>query len=162
MKRLLIVCGVIMAIAILVLAWMALDDLVGLPPGALTATRIVVTRRRMLQYAQSHNQLPHLLSELPILPGYDNDVIDEWGGVIAYEVSPSGLVTLTSLGRDGKIGGSGRDQDMATTFPSHDEQGRRRDPTMMQSCCLKMAAEPQALDDLKRNPAKENTAAGSL
>jgi hypothetical protein len=128
MKRLLIVCGVIMAIAILVLAWMALDDLVGIPPGALTASRIILTKRRILQYAQSHNELPHSLSELPILPGYDNEVIDEWGREIAYEVSPSGLVTLTSLGRDGKIGGSGRDQDTATTFPSHDEQGRWSDP----------------------------------
>jgi len=106
---------------------LALDDLVGIPPRVLTATRMWVIKRRILQFTQSHNQLPSSLSDLPIMTGYDNSVSDEWGHVMAYEVSPSGLVTLTSLGRDGKIGGSGKDADMVATFPSHDAQGKWSD-----------------------------------
>jgi hypothetical protein len=127
MKRLVIVCLVVAGIAVSVLAWLALDDLGWIPPRDLTATRKWVIKRRILQFAQSHNQLPYSLSDLPIMTGYDNSVTDEWGRVIAYEVSSSGLVTLTSLGRDGKIGGSGKDADMVATFLSHDVQGRWSD-----------------------------------
>ena len=122
MKRALIVCSLIAAIAILVLAWLALDDFIGFPPGSVTISTMEFTERRILQFAKSHNQLPHSLSDLPIMPGYDNSVSDEWGRVIKYEVSPSGDVTLTSLGRDGKVGGSGKDADMVISFlwtPSH-------------------------------------------
>jgi hypothetical protein len=130
MKRLLIVCSVIVGIAILVLAWRALDDLIGIPPRGVTWSRMWLTKRRILQYALSHNQLPRSLSDLPIMPGYDNSVDDEWGRPITYEVSPSGVVTLTSLGRDGKVGGSGEDADMIATFPSHDAQGRWSDESV--------------------------------
>jgi Type II secretion system (T2SS), protein G len=124
MKRLVII---IAGIAFGVFAWMELDDFIGIPPRVLTATRMWVVKRRILQYAHSHNQLPHSLSELPIMQGYDNDVEDEWGRMIAYLVSPSGLVTLTSLGRDRKQGGTGKDADMVATFPSRDGQGNWSD-----------------------------------
>jgi hypothetical protein len=127
MKRLVIVCFVVAGVAVSVLAWLALDDFVGIPPRALTATRMWGVKRRILQFAHSHNQLPYALSDLPIMTGYDNSVSDEWGRLIAYKVSSSGSVTLTSLGRDGKIGGSGKDADMVATFPSQDVQGRWSD-----------------------------------
>jgi len=127
MKRLVIIIIVIAGIAFGVFAWMELDDFIGIPPRVLTATRMWVVKRRILQYAHSHNQLPRSLSELPIMQGYDNDVEDEWGRMITYEVSPSGLVTLTSLGRDGKRGGTGKDADMVATFPSRAGQGNWSD-----------------------------------
>ncbi len=127
MKREAIIIIVIAAVAFAVFAWMALDDLVGIPPRSLTATRMWVVKRRILRYAHSHNQLPRSLSDLPIMQGFVNDIRDEWGRVIAYAVSPSGLVTLTSLGRDGKSGGTGKDADMVATFPSHDGQGKWSD-----------------------------------
>ena len=116
MKRWIIVCGVILGVAILVLAWLALDDFIGLPPGSVTITRISLTHRRIVQFVRSHKQLPHSLSDLPIVSGYDNSVIDEWGRMIMYEASPSGDITLTSLGRDGKVGGSGKDKDLIDSF----------------------------------------------
>ena len=128
MKRLGPVFLAVAGISILVLVGFALDDFVGIPPRALTRTRIWGIKERVLQYAHSHNQLPHFLSELPPMGGaYDDSVVDEWGRPIAYTVSASGLVTLTSLGRDGKVGGSGKDADMIGTFASHDSQGRWSD-----------------------------------
>jgi len=128
MKRLFIVCGVVVVgiagVYALVLGGMALDDFVGFPPGSATANTMLSTKGRILEFAQSHDQLPHSLSDLPARQGYDNSIVDEWGRRIAYEVSPSGLVTLTSLGRDGKRGGTGKDTDLVLTFPSHDLQGR--------------------------------------
>ena len=123
-KCLLIACIVIAVIAVSVLAFLVLDDLVGLEPRGLTVTRICLIKGRIFQYARSHNQLPHSLSDLPLTPGYDNSICDGWGRAIAYEVSPSGLVTLTSRGRDGKVGGSDKDADMVATFPTRDAQGR--------------------------------------
>jgi hypothetical protein len=124
MKRLTIIIIVIAGIAIGVFALMALEDFIGIPPRALTGTRMWVVKRRILQYAHSHNQLPQALSDLPEMGGFDNSVSDAWGRIFRYELLPSGDVRLTSLGRDGKVGGSGNDADMIATFPSHDAQGR--------------------------------------
>ncbi len=88
-----------------------------------TETTMWVIKRRILRFAQSHNKLPQSLSELPNMTGYDNSVSDQWGRAITYEVSSSGLVTLTSLGRDGKVDGSGKGGDIVATFPSHDTKG---------------------------------------
>jgi len=121
------VVGGIAGIAGGVFAFMALDDFIGIPPRALTATRMWGIKRRVLQYAHSHNQLPHGLSDLPVMAGYDNSIYDEWGRAFSYEILPAGDVRLTSLGRDGKIGGSGKDADFVATFPSHDAQGRWSD-----------------------------------
>jgi hypothetical protein len=114
----------ITVIAVGVFAWMVLDESVGFPPQTLTANRMWLIKRRILRFAQSHNQLPHSLSDLPVMMGYDNSTRDEWGRDIAYDVSALGLVTLTSLGRDGRIGGTGKNADMVATFTSHDTQGR--------------------------------------
>ena len=120
--------GIVAAgIAVCVLVFIALDEAIRIPPRVLTETRMWVVKRRILRDARSHNQLPHALSELPKMEGYDNHIWDEWGRVLIYEVLPSGDIRLTSLGRDGKVGGSGKDQDMVTTFPSHDAQGRWSD-----------------------------------
>ncbi len=118
-----IVVASIAGIAVVVFALMALDDFIGVPSRAITGTRMWVVKRRILQYAHSHNQLPSTLSVLPVMDGYDNGVRDEWGRIFIYEVSPSGDVRLTSFGRDGKVGGSGKDADMIAVFPSHDAHG---------------------------------------
>jgi hypothetical protein len=117
----------IAGIALAFSAWMVLDDFVGLPPGSLTSTRVFVTKRRILQFAHSQNRLPDSLSELPLMTGYDNSLQDEWGRAITYDVTPTGVVTLSSLGRDDKIGGAGKDEDLNSSFSSHDSQGRWAD-----------------------------------
>jgi hypothetical protein len=124
MKRAPVIFIIIGLVAVFVLAFWALDDLVRIPPRGLTATRMWGIKRRILEFAVSHNQLPRSLDNLPIMQGYDNSISDEWGRPITYKFSPLGLVTLTSLGRDGKVGGFGIDADMVATFSSHDGQGR--------------------------------------
>ena len=120
MKRLIIILAFVIA-GVAVLAFMLVDTI---PPRSLTATRMMVLQRRILQFAHSHGELPHSLTGLPEIQGKDNGIQDGWGRDIILEVSSSGIVTLHSLGRDGVVGGSGEDADMIGTFPSRDEQGR--------------------------------------
>jgi hypothetical protein len=89
-------------------------------PRELTATRMWVIKRRILQYAHSYNQMPYSLSDLLTIEGYDNSIEDGWGRVITSKVSPLGTVTLISLGRDGKVGGSGNNADLVAIFTYRD------------------------------------------
>jgi hypothetical protein len=134
MKRSLIAClvivGVVWACAVVyagIWVFRALDDFIGIPPQALTYTRMVVTKARILEYAQAHDHLPPDLSVLPPHPEKDCSVEDEWRRKIIYEVDSSGTVTLKSLGRDGKVGGAGVGADIICGFHSHDAQGKWSD-----------------------------------
>lgn len=82
----------------------------------LTRTRITLTEVRVKDYWQSNNRLPGQLSDLTPLPNRDNSTIDGWGRQIQYtKVLPS-TFTLSSLGRDGVIGGADEDSDLTFTF----------------------------------------------
>jgi len=140
MKRTLIVCLAVVGIAFAVLGWLMLDDFIGVPPRAVTDTNMWILKRRILQFAHSHGELPHSLKDLPEMQGYYNDTRDGWGRDISFEVSTSGVVTLRSLGRDGVIGGSGEDADMIVSFPAHDSQGKWSDEMI----------------DLNHNPSYDN------
>jgi hypothetical protein len=94
-----------------------------IPPTSLTETRMLVTKRRILQYAHTHDQLPSDLSSLPPMPGYDTSVTDGWGRSLSYQTNTTGIVTLESLGRDGILGGSGADADIIHSFPIRDARG---------------------------------------
>jgi len=93
------------------------------PPKALTETRMFVTKRRILQYAHTHDQLPPDLASLPPMPGYDTSITDGWGRTFIYQTNTTGIVTLESLGRDGIVGGSGADADIIHAFPTRDSHG---------------------------------------
>ena len=121
MKRLLII------LAAVVLASCIVERI---PPGALTETRMHVLKRRVLQYAQAHGQLPASLAVLPPMKGYDSSVQDGWKRDIIFEVSASGVVLFCSLGRDAAVGGSGDDADIIRSFPAHDRQGKWSDETV--------------------------------
>ena len=127
MKRLLIVCLIVVGIVVAVAACRVLDESIRIPPRSLTNTTMWVLKRRILQFAHSHGELPHTLTALPEMQGYDTSTRDEWGRDIVFEVSTSGIVTLRSLGRDGVVGGSGNDADMIGSFPSRDADGRWND-----------------------------------
>jgi uncharacterized membrane protein YpjA len=98
MKRLFFFCVAVAALsAVIMFAFMKIS------PRELTATRMWVIKRRILQYAHSYNQMPYSLSDLLTIEGYDNSIEDGWGRVITSKVSPLGTVTLISLGRDGRL-----------------------------------------------------------
>ena len=62
-----------------------------IPQQSLTVTRMHVVKRRILQYAHSHNQLPLDLSILPEILGYDNSIQDGWHRNLIYEVDQRAL-----------------------------------------------------------------------
>jgi len=98
-----------------------------IPQRSLTTTRMHGVKRRVLQYAQSHNQLPASLSVLPEMSGYDNSVQDSWNRNFIYEVDSTGNVTLKSYGKDGVVGGDGENADMIGVFASRDASGKWND-----------------------------------
>jgi hypothetical protein len=114
-----VLCGVVAALLF------GLVDVI--PPRALTLTRMYVLKRRVLLYAQSHNELPQSLEVLPEMEGYDNSIRDAWNRNILFEVPASGAVTFRSLGRDGLNGGNGEDADIIKSFPVRNAQEKWSD-----------------------------------
>ncbi len=96
-----------------------------IPPQALTYGSMLMIKRRVLRYAQAHNQLPKTFDELPVIPGYNNEVNDAWGRPIQYLIDGSlQTVRLISYGRDGREGGVGEDTDMIGVFVTKDKDGK--------------------------------------
>jgi len=94
-----------------------------IPPHAITVTRMQLLKRRVLQYARSHDRLPASLTALPPMEGYGGRIQDGWQRDIIFEVSGDAIV-FRSLGRDGAVGGSGEDADIVRSVASNDGQGR--------------------------------------
>ena len=118
---------IILAIVTAVVAVLAFSFVDRIPPRSLTATRMHVLKRRVLQFAQAHGELPKSLAAMPVMEGYDSSIRDGWKRDIIFEVSTSGVVTFRSLGRDGTIGGSGDDADIIRSFPARDAHGKWSD-----------------------------------
>jgi hypothetical protein len=87
-----------------------------IPPDAMTRTRMRVTQRRIIDYFSANGKLPSKLSDLPPTRGdHDTSMIDAWGRRIGYRAEPNQVI-LESMGRDGKPGGNGMDQDIFLVF----------------------------------------------
>jgi hypothetical protein len=85
----------------------------------LTVGNMLVTRRRILEFAWKNGRLPKSLAELPPMPpGYDPATVDGWGRGFDYETDAKGVVTLQSLGADNAPGGSGENTDIKGVFPA--------------------------------------------
>jgi hypothetical protein len=119
------------AVVMLAIALLAFDFVFfrtfGIPPRALTRTRMWVIKRRVLQYAHHNGSLPKRIDNLPEMPGYDNETIDWWGNSIHYEVEPDGRVVLSSEG--GSVWGYKASEGAPLTcrFPSKDPSGEWSD-----------------------------------
>jgi hypothetical protein len=99
------------------------DSLVDkIPPQCSAYTTIVVMKQRILRYARLHDSLPKSPRDLPEMPGKGSENQDAWGREILMSFA-DGKATLTSLGRDGKPGGTGEDADMSGVFPLKDKNG---------------------------------------
>ena len=126
MKRFLVILILLAPVAALVI--FSCFDL--LPARGLTAIRMETLKQRILHYARTHNEFPKTAADLPLLNSRDNTVQDGWGRDIRFEIAPNGIVTLTSLGRDGRPGGTGDDADITRTFPAHTPQGAWSEETV--------------------------------
>ena len=123
MKRIVVRLAPVAAVAAVVVV-LAVNFVAPVPPRALTAKRMQVLKRRVLQYAHSHGELPKSLAAVPRMNGYDSSFLDGWNRGIVFEVSASSVVSFRSLGRDGVRGGSGEDADILRSFPARDAQGK--------------------------------------
>jgi len=93
------------------------------PARGLTGARMEILKQRILQSARLRGELPKTPADLPPRPGADDNVQDGWGRDLTWTVSPAGIVTLHSLGRDGRPGGTGEDADITRSFPARTAQG---------------------------------------
>ncbi len=123
MKQAIIIGG----LAALVCVVFALSNIDPIPPRSVTATRMHAMKRRVLQYAKAHDELPKSLATLPKMEGYDSSLKDGWKRDILFRVADSTVVSLRSLGRDGVIGGSGEDADIVRSFRARDAGGNWSD-----------------------------------
>ena len=105
----------------LVVGAMFLVDVV--PPRSQTDCAMHMSRRRILRYAAKHNALPAKISETEEIAGYDKSIKDAWGHDLIYTIATNGDVTVMSLGKDNRLGGSNDDADMVGVFPSKKPDG---------------------------------------
>jgi hypothetical protein len=75
-----------------------------IPPQDITNSAITETTVRIHMYMTANGSYPKDLSVLPFRDGYSNRTKDGWGQILDYEVDDEGIISLKSLGRDGKPG----------------------------------------------------------
>jgi hypothetical protein len=113
------------ALIVVIVGFMAIISLMDrIPSRSRTYGAIHMCKRRIQRYAIEHNALPSSLSETKIIQGYDDSINDAWGFPIGYSVDTNGLVTLRSLGKDSKLGGTGDNEDMVGIYPSRQPNGK--------------------------------------
>ena len=105
------------------LGWLATSLVHVITPREMTATAITESLVRIHLYAQTNRALPPTLEVLPRRDGYMNRTMDGWGYELRYDISDTGIITLSSLGADQKPGGTGDNADISRTYRSHDEDG---------------------------------------
>lgn len=107
------VSRVIVAIlAMSLAAALSLSCVETIPPRAMTQTRLTIIEYRVRNYYLKHGQLPSTLTDLPPLDeNRDSSFLDGWANPIRYSTDGV-MISLLSLGRDGRIGGTGQDADL--------------------------------------------------
>lgn len=98
-----------------------------IPPPSITYSTMHMAKRRILRYAAKHDVLPKSLSQTEAISGYHSSLRDGWGRDIDYAVSSNGTVTLTSLGKDKKVGGTKESADMIGVFQTRKANGKWED-----------------------------------
>ncbi len=89
----------------------------------MTGTAISETKNRIHMHVLAHRDYPADLTRLPEREGYMNRTTDGWGRPLVYELDQAGVISLTSLGQDGELGGTGDDQDVTLRFRTRNDDG---------------------------------------
>jgi hypothetical protein len=74
-------------------------------------------------YMVEHREVPPNLAALPTRQGYMNRITDAWGRELQYSVDDKGVITLMSLGADGKLGGDGLNKDIVQRYRTRNPDG---------------------------------------
>ncbi len=113
-KQLLVVGLIALALAFIILFMLAIAD-ASIPPEDMTRSTQMFLEVRIREYFEKKRVLPRSLRELPRIERKDNSTKDGWGREMQY-LTNGNVVLLRSYGRDGKIGGKGKDVDAELTF----------------------------------------------
>jgi len=81
------------------------------PPRGRTNSAIHITEERIQMFWNEHGRLPSSTSELPDRPDKSNRTTDGWGRELGWAQIDEKTIRLSSLGKDGKPGGRGDDED---------------------------------------------------
>jgi len=128
-KSLHIVLGVTAIVISIPVAYMLLfGEFV--PANTQTALAMNNCKQRIQEYAIAHNELPKSLYDTKEITGSFNSNKDGWDNEILYSYDANGLVTLKSLGKDNKPGGTGKNEDIIGTYQSHQISGGWAQPTV--------------------------------
>jgi hypothetical protein len=117
-------CTLLIVLAVGPMAFATACSLVTvISPKETTLTAMSETRVRMHLYMLAQRDYPADLQALPVREGYANRVTDGWGRELIYAVDDAGIISLKSLGRDGKAGGKGDDADIIKRYRTRNEDG---------------------------------------
>jgi len=92
-------------------------------PVEATHTAIGETFARVQIYAETNRFVAPSLDVLPKRGGYANQTSDGWHRPLLYRAAPDGVITILSLGKDGKSGGAGEDADISVSYRSKRQDG---------------------------------------
>jgi hypothetical protein len=109
--------GIVFVVLFFGLLWFVFELLVTrVPPQSQTRGTMYELQDRIVEFDWNHSRPPESLEEALRDVYWKEDLLrNEWGHLIQYRVT-DGHVVLTSLGRDGKIGGTGRNEDIVIEF----------------------------------------------
>jgi uncharacterized protein YceK len=98
--------------------WIAIDQAFAdvIPPQSQTDLRLRDTYGRIEAFWNQHGKVPAKADELPDVKDHDCSMKDGWGRELQWVSDGATKVTVTSLGRDGKPGGTGDDADLEIVF----------------------------------------------
>jgi hypothetical protein len=94
---------------------------------AVTELQMDAMKNAILEYARTQKHEPTRLEDLAEANGGKTHWDDLWGRPLLYRVDGN-VVTITSLGRDGKSGGTGEDSDIIGQFELITPSGLRTIP----------------------------------
>lgn len=81
-----------------------------------TLTSLSATTLRIYMYLCERRQFPTSIEELPKRKGYANCIEDGWGRKLIYTIEKDQIFSLSSLGKDGVVGGTGDNKDITRKY----------------------------------------------
>src|SRR5438105_392872 len=110
--------AIILALGLVLAAVVAFSFVDRITPIEMTHTAMTETFVRISLYAETNKAVPPSLDVLPKREGYANRTTDGWKRLLQYSVSGNDVITLRSLGADGKPGGDGENADISQSYHS--------------------------------------------